>query len=65
MSIIVDKQKILSDDCEESNNAQLEEKNLLTNELNQLEDLKVLSLEETRKKLDKKFEKKTIRRREQ
>ena len=30
-----------------------------------LEDLNVLLLEEIRKKLDKKFEKKTIRRREQ
>jgi len=33
-SVKVDKQGILSNDCEETNNAQLEEKKLSTNELN-------------------------------
>jgi len=65
MSVTVDKQGILSDDYEESNNAQLEEEIYQQMKSIKLEDLNVLSLEEIRKKLDKKFEKKIIRRREQ
>ena len=57
MSVIVDKQRILSDDYEETNNAQLEEEIHEQMNLIKLEDLNVLRLEEIRKKLDKKFEK--------
>jgi len=57
MNVIVDKQGILSDEYEETNNAQLEEKYQQMN-LIKLEDLNVLPLEEIRKKLDKKFGKK-------
>jgi len=60
MSVIVDKQGILSDGYEESNNAQLEEEIYQQMNLIKLEDLKVLPLEEIRKKLDKKFEKKPL-----
>ena len=57
MNVIVDKEGILSDEYEETNNAQLEEKYQQMN-LIKLEDLNVLPLEEIRKKLDKKFGKK-------
>jgi len=60
MSVIVDKQGILSDDYEESNNAQLEEEIYQQMNLIKLEDLKVLPLEEIRKKFDKKFGKKPL-----
>ena len=65
MSIIIDKQGILADDYEESNNALWEEEIYQQINLIKLEDLNVLPLEEIRKKMDKRFEKKTIRRREQ
>ena len=65
MSIIVDKQGILLDDYEESNNAQLEEEIYQQMNLIKLEDLNVIPLEEIRIKLDKKNMRKTIRRREQ
>jgi len=58
MSVIVDKQGILSDDYEERNNAQLEEEIYQQMNLIKLEHLNVLPLEEIRKQLDKKFEKK-------
>ena len=58
MSVIVDKQGILSDDYEETNNAQLEEEIYQQMNLIKLEDLNIHPLEEIRKKLDKKFEKK-------
>jgi len=57
MSVIVDKQRILSDDYEESNNAQLEEEIYQQMNLIKLKDLNVLPLEEIRKKLDKEFKK--------
>ena len=50
MSVIVDKQGILSDDYEETDNAQLEEKIYQQMNLIKLEDLNVLPLEEIRKK---------------
>ena len=58
MSVIVDKQGILSDDYEERNNVQLEEEIYQQMNLIKLEHLNVLPLEEIRKQLDKKFEKK-------
>ena len=61
MSVIVDKQGILSDDYEETNNAQLEEEIYEQVNLIKLENLNVLPLEEIRKKLDKKFGKKPKR----
>jgi len=65
MSVIVDKQGILLDGYEESNNAQLEEEMYQRMNLIKLEALNVLPLEEIRKKLAKKFGKKTIRRKSQ
>jgi len=56
MSVIVDKQGILSDDYE-TNNAQIEEEGYQQINLIKLEDLNTLPLEEIRKKLDKRFEK--------
>ena len=64
MSILVDKRGILSNNYEETNNVQLEEKIYQQMNLIKLEDLNVLPLEEIRKKLGKKFGKKTIGRRE-
>jgi len=55
MRIIVDKQGILSDDYEETNNTQLEEEIYQQINLIKLEDLNILPLEEIRQKLDKKF----------
>ena len=57
MSIIVDKQEILSDDYEESNNAKLEEEIYQQMNLIKLDDLNILPLEEIRKKinLEKKY----------
>ena len=55
MSIIVDKQGILSDDYENTNNTQLEEEIYQQMNLIKLEDLNVLPLKEIRKKLDKKI----------
>jgi len=55
MSDIVDKQGILSEDYEESNNAQLEKEIYQQINLIKLEDLNVLRLEDIRKKLDKTF----------
>jgi len=60
ISIIVDKQGILSDDFEETNNTQLEEEIYQQMNLMKLEDVNVLPLEEIRKKLDKKFGKKLL-----
>jgi len=60
MSVIVDKQRILSYDYEESNNTQLEEEIYQQINLIKLDDLKVLPLEEIIKKLDKKFGKKPL-----
>ena len=60
MSVIVDKQGILSDDYEETNNAQLEEEIYQQMNLIKLEELSVLPFEEIRKKLDKKFSKKLL-----
>jgi len=60
MSVTVDKQGILSDDYEESNNAQLEEEIYQQMNLIKLEVLNVLPFEEIRKQLDKKFEKKSL-----
>ena len=54
MSVIVDKEGILYDDYEETNNAQLEEEINQQMNLIKLEDLNVLPLEEIRK-LDKKI----------
>ena len=50
MSIIVDKQGILSNDYEGTNNAQLEEEVYQQMNLIKLEDLNVLPFEEIRKK---------------
>ena len=61
MNVIVDNQGILSDDYEESNNAQLEEEIYQQMNLIKLEDLKVLPLKEIRKKLHKKFRKKPLK----
>ena len=58
MSVIVYKQGILSNDFEETNKAQLEEEIYQQMNLSKLEDLNILPLEEIRKILDKKFEKK-------
>jgi len=60
ISVIVDKQGILSDDYEETNNAWLEEEIYQQMNLIKLEDVNVLLLEEIRKKLDKKLEKKLL-----
>jgi len=60
MFIIVDKQGILSDDYEKTNNTQLEEEIYQQMNSIKLEDLNVLPLEETRKNSDKKFEKKLL-----
>jgi len=60
MRIIVDKQGILSDDYEETNNTQLEEEIYQQINLIKLEDLNILPLEEIRQKLDKKFGKKLL-----
>jgi len=49
MSVIVDKQGILSDDYEETNNTQLEEEIYQQMNLIKLEDLNVLPLEEISK----------------
>jgi len=56
MSVIVDKQGILSDDYE-TNNAHIEEEGYQQINLIKLEDRNTLPLEEIRKKLDKRFEK--------
>ena len=50
ISVIIDKQGILSNDYEETNNAQLEEEIYQQMNLIKLEDLNVLPLEEIRKK---------------
>ena len=55
MSVIVDKQGMLSDDYEETNNALLKEEIYQQMNLIKLEDLNVLPLEEIRKRLDKKL----------
>jgi len=60
MSLIIDKQGILSDKYEETNNAKLEEEIYQLMNLIKLEDLNVLPLEEIMKKLDKKFSKKLL-----
>ena len=60
MFIIVDKQGILSDDYEKTNNTQLEEEIYQQMNSIKLEDLNALRLEETRKKLDKQFVKKLL-----
>ena len=57
MSVIVNKQGILSDDYEETNNTQIKEQIYQQMNLIKLEHLNVLPLEEIRKKQDKKFEK--------
>ena len=53
MSVIVDKEGTLYSDYEETNNAKLEEEIYQQMNLIKLEDLNVLPLEETRKKIDK------------
>ena len=60
MRIIVDKQGILFDDYEETNNTQLEEEIYQQMNLIKLEDLNVLPLDETRKKLGKNFKKELL-----
>ena len=60
MSVIVDKQGVLSEEYEESNNAQIEEEIYQQMNLIMLEDLNVIPLEEIKKKLDKKFGKKPL-----
>jgi len=60
ISVIVDKRGMLSNDYEETNNAQVEEQIYQQMNLIKLEDLNIFPLEETRKKLDKKFEKKLL-----
>jgi len=55
MSVIIDKQGILSYDYEKTNNSQLEEEIYQEMKLIKLEDLNILPLEEARKILDKKF----------
>ena len=60
MSVIEEKQGILSDGYEESNNAQLEEEIYQQMNLIKLKDLNVLPLKEIKKKLDKKFGKKPL-----
>ena len=60
MSVIVDKQGILSDDYEETNKAQLEEEIYQQMNLIKLKDLNVLPLAKIRQKLDKKFGKKLL-----
>jgi len=57
MSVIVDKQGILSFDYVEINNAQLEEEIYQQMNLIKLEDLNFLPLDEKRRKLGKTFEK--------
>ena len=53
MSAIMDKQNVLYDDNKETNNVQLEEKLYQQINLIKLGYLKVLPLEEVRRKLDK------------
>ena len=60
MSVIINKQGILSDDYEKINNVQLEEEIYQQMNLFKLEELNVVPLEEIRKKLDKKFGKKLL-----
>ena len=60
MSVIVDRQQKLSDDYEETNNAQLEDEIYQQMNLIKFEDLNVLQLEEIRKRSDKKFEKELL-----
>jgi len=60
MNVIVDKQGILSEDYEDTNNAQLDEEIYQQMNLINSKDLNVLPLEEIRKKLDKKFEEKLL-----
>ena len=55
MSTIADKQDILSDDNEETNNFQLEEEMYQQMNLIKLKDLNVVPLEEIRKNLNKKY----------
>ena len=55
MSVIVDKQGMLFDDYEKTNNVLLEEEIYQQINLIKLEDLNVLSLKEIRKRLDKKL----------
>jgi len=55
MSAISEKPDVLSDDNEETNNIQLKEEIYQQINLIILEDLNVLSLEEVRKKLDRKY----------
>ena len=59
MSVIVDKQGVLSEN-EESNNTQIEEEIYQQMNLIKLEDLNVIPLEEIKKKLDKKIGKKPL-----
>ena len=54
MGIIVDKQNVLYDDNEETNNVLLEEEIYKHMNLIKLEDLNVVPLEEIRTKLDRK-----------
>ena len=54
MGVISDKHGMLYDDNEEANDIQLEEEIYQQMNLVKLEDLNVLSLEEVRRKLDKK-----------
>ena len=55
MGAISDKHDVLSDDNEETNNIQLEEEIYQQMNLIKLRDLKVLPLEEIKRKLDKKY----------
>ena len=55
ISAISDKYDVLSDDNEETNNVQLEEEIYQQMNLIKLRDLNILSLEEIRRKLDKKY----------
>jgi len=60
MSVIVDKQWILSDDYEKTNNAQFQEKIYQQINLIKLEDFSVLPLEEIRQKQEKKLGRKLL-----
>ena len=60
MSVIVDKEEILSNDYKETNNIQLEEEIYPQMNLFKLKDLKFLPLEEIKRKLYKKFKKMVV-----
>ena len=60
MRAIGDKNDVLSDENKETNNAQLEEEIYQQMNLIKLDDLNALSLQEIRRRLDKKYDKMTV-----